>query len=53
VETDAADAMYELQQRGSRQQEQEEEENDTKNWCWSCFWVGPSVQRSFVAPLVF
>ncbi|PMD48893.1 hypothetical protein L207DRAFT_575541 [Hyaloscypha variabilis F] len=38
VETDAADTMYELQQRGSRQREKEEEDDDTKNWCWGCFW---------------
>jgi len=55
VETDAADSMYELQQRSSRQRAQEEDETEDwgKNWCWGCFWVGPSVQRSFVAPLVF
>jgi len=53
VETDAAASMYELQQRSSRARAQEEEEDDSKNRCWGCFWVGPSVQRSFVAPLVF
>ncbi|KAE9376578.1 hypothetical protein N431DRAFT_435853 [Stipitochalara longipes BDJ] len=53
VETDAADSIYELQQRNLRQRAQEEDEDDTKNWCWGCFWVGPSMQRSFVAPLVF
>jgi hypothetical protein len=57
VETDAADSVYELQQRNSRQrtqeeEEEEEEEDDTKNWCWGCFWVGPSVQQPWVAHLV-
>jgi hypothetical protein len=53
VETDAADSVYELQQMNSRQRaEQEEEEDDTKNWCWGCFWVGPSMQQPWAAHLV-
>jgi hypothetical protein len=51
VETDAADSLYELEQRNSRQRElQQEEEGSMKNWCWGCFWVGPYTQHAFVAP---
>jgi hypothetical protein len=53
VETDAADAVYELEQWNSRQREQQQEEEEggsVKNWCWGCFWVGPYTQHAFVAP---
>ena len=56
METDAADSVYELEQRSStqREQQQEEEEGGMKNWCWGCFWVGPYTQHAFVAPpLIF
>jgi hypothetical protein len=56
VETDAADSVYELEQRNSRQreqQQQQEEDDSMKNWCWGCFWVGPYTQHDFVAPLIF
>lgn len=54
VETDSEDSVYEPQQRNSRQraQEEEEEEDDTRNWCWGCFWVGPSVQQPWVAHII-
>jgi hypothetical protein len=52
VETDSEDSVYELQQRNSRQRAQEEEEDDTRNWCWGCFWVGPSVQQPWVAHII-
>jgi hypothetical protein len=51
VETDSEDSVYELQQRNSRQRAQEEEDN-TRNWCWGCFWVGPSVQQPWVAHII-
>jgi hypothetical protein len=53
VETDVVDSVYELQQRNSSQSAQEEEEeDDAKNWCWGCFWVGPSMQQPWAAHLV-
>ena len=51
VETDSEDSVYELQQLNSRQRAQEEED-DTRNWCWGCFWVGPSVQQPWVAHII-
>lgn len=51
VETDSEDSVYELQQLDSRQRAQEEED-DTRNWCWGCFWVGPSVQQPWVAHII-
>jgi hypothetical protein len=55
VETDAADSVYELEQRNSRKMEQQQQEEDEsmKYWCWGCFWVGPYTQHDFVAPLIF
>jgi hypothetical protein len=54
VETDAADSIYELQQRSERRraEEGEEEEEESSNWCLGCFWVGPSMQQPWVSHLV-